>query len=75
MQHELSNRIKARASNALVVGSAAVGGIACLPGVSAAVDFSETTDMIVSLLPVIVMFMLIGMIVGMLGSIKFGGKK
>ena len=34
-------------------------------------DFSSTTDMIVALLPVIVMFMLIGVIVGALGKMKF----
>ena len=35
-------------------------------------DFSSTTDMIIALLPVIVMFMLIGVIVGALGNLKFG---
>jgi hypothetical protein len=34
-------------------------------------DFSSTTDMIVALLPVIVMFMLIGVIVGALAKMKF----
>jgi hypothetical protein len=34
-------------------------------------DFGDTTDMIVALLPVIVMFMLIGVIVGALGKMKF----
>lgn len=38
-----------------------------------AVDFSETTDLILALLPVIVIFMVIGMILGVLGSIKFHG--
>jgi hypothetical protein len=37
------------------------------------VDFSETTDLILALLPVIVIFMVIGMILGVLGSIKFHG--
>ena len=37
-----------------------------------ATDFSATTDMIIALLPVIVMFMLIGVIVGALGNLKFG---
>jgi hypothetical protein len=34
-------------------------------------DFSDTTDMIVALLPVIVMFMLIGVIVGALAKMRF----
>jgi hypothetical protein len=34
-------------------------------------DFSATTDMIIALLPVIVMFMLIGVIVGALAKMRF----
>jgi len=37
------------------------------------IDFGETTDLILALLPVIVIFMVIGMILGVLGSIKFHG--
>lgn len=51
---------------------AAGGAMAAVP-YGMVVDFTQTTDLILALLPVIVIFMVIGMILGVLGSIKFHG--
>ena len=52
--------------------SAAGFAMAAVP-LGMTVDFGETTALILALLPVIVIFMVIGMILGVLGSIKFHG--